>query len=84
MSMFVGLALNDDGVGRIEFHKDDADRLDKLLGGFRLDMSAPLFRAYGRSTTAVSDVSAYDDSEPGILGRVKDAMRQAGFDVGVM
>ena len=68
MSMFVGLALNDDGVGRIEFHKDDADRLDKLLGGFRLDMS----------------VSAYDDSEPGILGRVKDAMRQAGFDVGVM
>lgn len=63
---------------------DDADRLDKLLGGFRLDMNAPRFRAFGRSTTAVSEVSAYEDSEPNTLGRVKDAMRQAGFDVGVM
>lgn len=31
-----------------------------------------------------NSLDPFEDSEPDILGRVKDAMRQAGFDVGVM
>jgi hypothetical protein len=84
ISKMVGLALDTNGEGRIEFHKEYTDRIDILLGGLGLDMSAPLYRDFGRSTTAVSDVSAHTKTGPDILELVKNALQNAGFEVGNM
>lgn len=58
MPRFVSIELSSDGIGMAGFHKDDHDEVVSVLEAGGLEVSEPLFRDFGRSTTEVLRLSA--------------------------
>lgn len=71
--------------GEVEYHVDDREQVDHVLGGLGISIGDEFRADHGRSTTARAQVTAYPSTDlAGLNERTRDAFRELGYSIGVM
>lgn len=85
MPHFFAIELGPRGVGEVEYHADDREQVDHVLGGLDLEIGAALRAGWGTSTTERAPITYNGDAPPAdLVERAKDAFRDLKYEVGVM